>query len=130
MNYSGIPLKDRPEPNYDKKMVASVLLQMARALIGNFEYFPKMAFNENFDFFFWDFSLDEEGKYFTALSKIIDRISKKSISIKRLSVLDYTRETGMTNEIENSYFIRRFENSYQKNIFILNKKGLSKASIF
>lgn len=130
MNYTNIPLKDRPEPNIDKKMVGSVLLQMARALIGNYEYFPKMAFNESFDFFFWDFSLDEEGKYFTALIRIVDKISGNSVSIKRLSVLDYTRETGMSPEIENSYFIRRFENSYQKNIFILNKKGLSKASIF
>jgi len=130
MNYTGIPLKDRPEPVIDRKMLGSILLQMARAIIGNYEYIPKKAFNEDLGFFFWDFSLDEEGKYFTALCRIVERISGHTTSMKRLSVLDFTKETGMAPENPDCYFIRRFENSYQKNVFILNQKGLTKASVY
>lgn len=130
MNFTSVPLKDRPEPNMDRKMIGSVLLQLSRAIIGNYEFNPKSLFNENLGFFFWDFSLDEEGKYFTALSRIIEKISGGITNIKRLSVLEFTRETGMTPETPDCYFIRRFENSYQKNIFILTPKGLTKPIIF
>lgn len=130
MNYTSIPLKDRSEPITDRKIIHSVMLQMSRALIGNYEFYPKKLFNESLDFFFWDFSLDEEGKYFTALSRIIEKISGGITTIKRLSILDFTRETGITPETNDCYFIRRFENSYQKNIFILDNKGLVKPIVF
>lgn len=129
MNYTSIPSKDRPEPPVDKKMVVSILSQLSRAIIGNYEYYPKKIFNEDMYFFFWDFSLDEEGKYFVALSRIVEKLSKGMTHIKRLTVLEYTRETGETPNTPDCYFIRRFEKSYQKNVLILTPSGLTKASI-